>query len=111
MISRAMLMGMVESKHASTSKKGADILAFVVVTRRLYRDCGTKERYQVSKHTVHALGKMVEHVKDIQEGDMVFVDGHIQNTPSNDDGLYFYSVKANEIRRVTKEDFYASQRD
>lgn len=105
MISNATLLGVVDAKIPSLSKKGLPVLSFIVITKRLYRDSFDKTNYQVSRHTVNVYGRMLKFADEIKEGDIVFVEGNILHSP-DDQGHYFYYIKAKEIRKVTKEDSY-----
>lgn len=106
MISRATLIGTISKKIRGKAKNGIDFLTLMVVTRRAIRDRNGVTHYELpSTHPVNAYDRMAEMIdKELEEGDLVYVEGSIQNNPSMNSEIWSYRIKADEIKKIISQD-------
>ena len=106
MINVAMLLGRVGKKDNKSLRNGGEITVLSVATSRKYKDASGQTQEQTTRHNVSCFSKLAEIAnKYVQVGDLVFVQGEIQNKKvENGDraGQYIYSIHANEIKFIPK---------
>ncbi len=104
MINQAMLLGRVGKKDNKQLRNGGELTVLSLATSRKYKDNTGAQQEQTTWHSVSCFSKLAEVAnKYVHVGDMVFVQGEIQNKKieSGDRaGQYAYSVNASEIKFI-----------
>lgn len=100
----AMLLGRVGKKETKQLKNGGDVTVLSVATSRKYKDSSGQTQEQTTWHNVSCFSKLSEIAsKYVQVGDVVFIQGEIQNKKIESGeraGQYVYSVHANDIQFI-----------
>jgi len=113
MINQAMLLGRVGKKDNKQLKNGGEMTVLSIATSRKYKDSTGAAQEQTTWHNVSCFNKLAEIAnKYVQVGDLVFVQGEIQNKKIEQGeraGQYIYSVHANDIKFIPKGNKSAGQ--
>jgi len=113
MINVAMLLGRVGKKDTKKLKNGGEITVMSIATSRKYKDSTGEYQEQTTWHNVSCFNKLAEIAsKYVQVGDLVFVQGEIQNKKVENGeraGQYMYSLHANDIKFIPKGTKQATQ--
>jgi len=105
-INFAALMGVIKGDVRHTTTKNSEVANFTLVTKAKAHP-NAKVDYFQTYHNITAWGRMAEDVKDCAEGDMVQVEGHIENESWDDpnDGKKRYKtvIKARNLNVIEEE--------
>ncbi len=106
MINVAMLLGRVGKKDTKQLKNGGEVTIMSIATSRKYKDSSGQYQEQTTWHNVSCFNKLAEiATKYVQVGDLVFVQGEIQNKKVKQGeraGQYIYSLHASDIKFIPK---------
>lgn len=113
MINVAMLLGRVGKKDTKQLKNGGEVTVMSIATSRKYKDSTGNYQEQTTWHNVSCFNKLAEIAsKYVQVGDLVFVQGEIQNKKVENGeraGQYMYSLHASDIKFIPKGNKSASE--
>jgi single-strand DNA-binding protein len=106
MINMAMLLGRVGNKDTKTLRNGNEVTILSVATSKKFKDATGQVQEQTTWHNVNCFSKLCEIAnKYVHVGDLVFVQGDIQNKKieaGDRAGQYVYSIHANAIKFIPK---------
>lgn len=106
MINMAMLLGRVGKKDTKVLKNGGDMTILSIATNKNYKDSMGIKQEQTTWHNVQCFSKLAEIAsKYIHVGDLIFVQGEIQNRRIENGekaGQFVYSLHANDIKFIPR---------
>lgn len=100
MINKVILLGRLGKNAEVTVINETKMTKFSVATSNSYKDKSGKWQESTEWHNITAWAKLAEQAEDWNKGDLVYVEGSISTTKT-DDGKYFTNIKAFKLRKVS----------
>lgn len=102
MINKAILVGRIGKMENKAIRNGGELTTLSLATTRKWKDSSGDKQEATTWHRVNCFGNLASvSSKYAKVGDLIYIEGEIQNSKSESDDKWYYSVTASSLKLLS----------